>query len=87
MSLDLIKVVSQLEGMAAKLKANTEQKHQHLQQALNIISNEAINLDLLKKKIAASSGKTTWLVADLVDGLARYYEPPPVIPEFTIITF
>ena len=85
MSLDLTKVVSQVGGMVARLKAGVEERQKHLQYALEIAEGEAIDLDSLKKKIAVSKGKTTWLVAGLVDGLAQHYEAPPLPPEFTIL--
>jgi hypothetical protein len=83
LSLDLTKIATQVEEMTARLKADSEHRQKHLQQALNIISDKAIDLDGLKKKIALS--KTTWLVADLVDGLDTHYKPPQPPAEFTII--
>ena len=83
MSLDLTKIVTQVSGMVARLKDGREEREKRLQYALRVVGDEAINLDDLKKKIAA--GKTTWLVADLVDGLAGSYEAPPVPAEFTVM--
>ncbi|HEY78883.1 MAG TPA: hypothetical protein G4O09_07210, partial [Dehalococcoidia bacterium] len=67
MSLDLLKVVSQVEGMVARLKAGARERQESLRQALQVIDRQAADLDSLQRKIAAS--KTTWLVAGLVDGL------------------
>ena len=83
MSLDLTKIVTQVSGMIARLKDGREEREKRLQYALHVVGDEAINLDDLKKKIAAS--KTTWLVADLVEGLAGSYEAPPVPAEFTVM--
>ena len=83
MSLDLTKVVSQVGGMVARLKAGVEEKQKRLQHALDILRNQASNLDYLARKIASS--KTTWLVAGLVDGLDQHYKAPPIPTEFTII--
>lgn len=83
MSLDLTKVVSQVGGMVARLKAGVEEKQKRLQHALDVLRNQASNLDYLARKIASS--KTTWLVAGLVDGLDQRYEAPPIPTEFTII--
>ena len=69
--------------MIARLKDGREEREKRLQYALHVVGDEAINLDDLKKKIAAS--KTTWLVADLVEGLAGSYEAPPVPAEFTVM--
>jgi hypothetical protein len=82
-SLDLTKVASQVGGMVARLKDAREERQKHLQNALDVVGNEAIDLDALKRKIAAS--KTTWLVANLVDTLASHYGAPPAPTEFTVI--
>ncbi|MBA7628755.1 hypothetical protein ES703_36250 [subsurface metagenome] len=83
MSLDLTKVVSQVGGMVAQLKAGVEERQKRLQKALDVLRNQASNLDYLTRKIASS--KTTWLVAGLVDGLDQRYKAPPIPTEFTII--
>ena len=83
MSLDLTKVAAQVGNMVARLKDGREERQKRLQYALDIVGNEAIDLDDLKKKIAAS--KTTWLVADLVDRLAGHYGAPSTPAEFTVI--
>jgi len=82
-SLDLTKVVLQVGGMVARLKAGVEKRQKRLQHALDVLRNQASNLDYLTRKIAAS--KTTWLVAGLVDGLDQHYKAPPIPTEFTII--
>ena len=83
MSLDLTKIASQVGSMVAKLKEGREERQKRLQYALDVVGSEAIDLEELKKKIAAS--KTTWLVADLVDRLASHYEAPLTPSEFTVM--
>ncbi len=83
MSLDLTKVVSQVGGMIARLKAGSEERQKRLQKALDVLRNQASNLDYLTRKIACS--KTTWLVAGLVDGLDQRYKAPPISTEFIIL--
>ena len=83
MSLDLTKVVAQVGGMVARLKAGVEERRKRLEQALAVLHGQASNLDYLAKKIAAS--RTTWLVAGLVDGLDLRYKAPPLPAEFSII--
>ena len=83
MSLDLTKVVSQVGSMVAKLKAGSAERQKRLNYALDILRNQATDLDYLTRKIASS--KTTWLVAGLVDGLDQHYKAPPIPPEFTIL--
>jgi len=83
MSLDLAKLVSQVGGMIARLKAGREEKQERLNNALDVLRRQTPDLDSLASKIAAS--KTTWLVAGLVDGLDRHYAPPPCPLEFTVM--
>ncbi len=83
MSLDLTKVVSQVGGMVARLKAGIEERQRRLNYALDVLHNQATDLDYLKRKVATS--KTTWLVAGLVERLDHHYKPPPLPTEFTII--
>jgi hypothetical protein len=82
-SLDLAKIARQVENMVASLRAGSQQRQQCLKKALSVLISEAINLEQLEKRITLS--KTTWLVAELVDGLCRHYKPPPSPKEFTII--
>ena len=83
MSLDLTKVVSQVGGMVARLKAGVEERQKCLQHALAVLRNQSSNLDYLARKIASS--QTTWLVAGLADGLDQHYKAPPLPTEFSII--
>ena len=81
--LDLTKVAWQVEGMVARLKAGSEERREHLQNALSVLYERDDDLEHLKRKIASS--KTTWLVAGLVDGLSCHHEAPPIPLEFTVI--
>ena len=83
MSLDLTKVATQVGAMISGLKDTRAEREKRLQFALETLGNPAIDLDALKKKCAAS--KTTWLVAELVDGLARRYPEPPIPADFTVM--
>ena len=83
MSLDLAKIVSQVGGMVARLKAGSEDRQKRLQYALDILHSQSADLPNLRRKIAAS--KTTWLVAGVVDGLDQHYEAPATPQEFTVI--
>ncbi|MFC2011891.1 DNA double-strand break repair nuclease NurA [Chloroflexota bacterium] len=83
MSLDLSRVAAQVGEMLSRLKAGLSQRQKHLDNALDTVRSQSDNIDSLKKKIALS--RTTWLVADLVDGLGHHYEAPPRPDEFTVI--
>ncbi len=83
MALDLTQVASQVEGMAARLKADEKDREERLQHALETLRSSSANLESLKEKIEKS--KTTWLVAGLTDGLDQHYEAPSCPPEFTVM--
>jgi len=82
-SLDLTKVAAQVSGMIAGLRDTREERQKRLRFALDILSSRSIDLDDLKRKIAAS--RTTWLVADMVEGLDCHYQAPPTPAEFTVL--
>jgi len=81
MPLDLSQVAAQIEGLAAKLKSEEKERGERLERALALL--HAADVASLKRKVASS--KTSWLVAELVDGLAQHYEAPPCPSEFTVL--
>ena len=83
MSLDLTKIAQQVEKMVASLRASGKERQQRLKQALSVLTSKDTNLDKLRKRIALS--KTTWLVAEPVDGLCQHYKMPPAPEGFTVI--
>ena len=83
MSLDLTKVAAQVFGMIAGLKDSRAERESRLRLATDTLGNPGIDLDALKKKIKA--GKTTWLVAEIMDGLNRRYPAPPPPADFTVL--
>jgi len=83
MSLDLTKVISQVGGMVARLKAGSKEREKRLQYALDTLHNQAGDIENLARKI--DSSKTTWLVAGLVDGFDRCYQALPIPDKFTIV--
>lgn len=70
--------------MVAKLKSGEQEKHERLRSALKTFQ-DTKDIEKLKRKIAAAKGKTSWLVAGVVDGLDRSHAPPPIPSEFTVI--
>jgi hypothetical protein len=84
-SLDLTKVALQVAGMVARLKAGGAERQKRLNHALDVLRDKSIDLDRLRKKIEDSTGKTTWLVAGLVDGLDQHYKASSTPTEFTVI--
>ena len=83
MSLDLTKVAAQVISMISGLRDRRAEQEKRLKFALETLFSPAIDLDDLKKKIKAS--KTTWLVADIVEGLNKCYPLPPIPTDFTVL--
>ncbi len=84
MSLDLTGVVAQVVNMVARLRYGLEDRRKRLDDALEILRHEdTADINELKRKLAAA--RTTWLVAGLVEGLARHYPAPPPPADFTVI--
>jgi len=83
LSLDLTKVAAQVGAMISGLKDSRAERQKRLKFALETLGSPAIDLEALKKKIKA--GKTTWLVAELVEGLNKRYPVPPAPADFTVM--
>jgi hypothetical protein len=85
MTLDITKVASQVGEMLTKLKSDNEQLLHNLKSARDKLNDQSLDIDKLKRKISASNGKTTWLVAGLVENLNRVYAPPEAPSEFAVL--
>jgi hypothetical protein len=83
MSLDLTKVAGQVIAMIAALRDGRAERQKRLRFALDTLGNEAIDLADLKKKIEVS--RTTWLVADIFEGLNKRYPLPTAPSDFTVL--
>jgi hypothetical protein len=83
MSLDLTKVAAQVITMIAGLKESRAESENRLRFALETLNSPALDLDALKRKIRDS--RTTWLVADIVEGLNQRYPVPPAPIDFTVM--
>jgi hypothetical protein len=82
-SLDLTNVAAQVISMISGLKNRRVEQENHLRYSMETINNPVIDLDALKKKI--KNGKTSWLVAGIVEGLNQRYPLPPTPPDFTVM--
>jgi len=71
--------------MVARLKAGGDERRERLQNALDVLQDKSLDPESLSKKIEASKGKTTWLVAGLVEGLSPHYQAPSLPPEFSVL--
>lgn len=85
MSLDLSKVIDQITDMVTRLKTGRNERLERIDRAVATLRNQSEGLDALKKKIALSRGKTTWLVAEPVEKLDIRHSLPPIPPDFTVL--
>jgi len=83
MSLDLNRVAAQIEGMAAGLKAEQQEKEGRLGHALDVLRLKSNDLDALRRKIQSS--KTTWLVAGVAGELTGRHKPASCPSDFAVI--
>ncbi len=83
MSLSLADIASQVAGMAAKYKANSQKTQHQLLKAMAICSDYGKDLEWLKKKTIGS--KTSWLIAQPVERLDYHYPSPQPPDEFSIM--
>jgi hypothetical protein len=70
--------------MVARLRADGLERRQRLERALDILTGQAADLGELEKKIAASLGRTTFLVAKPVEGLDGRFPAPTAPAEFSV---
>jgi hypothetical protein len=85
MSLDLNQVAAQIDGMAADLKADEQGRKDCLRRALDELLSRSSDIEALRAKLERSKGKTTWLVAGILNGLGGAYEPAPLPPDFVAL--
>ncbi|MFH1651740.1 MAG: DNA double-strand break repair nuclease NurA [Chloroflexota bacterium] len=83
MALDLGKVAGQVSGMVSRLRDGYAERQERLRRAEDTLRQPALDLAELKKKI--KDARTSWLVADVVEGLDHRYPPPPCPAEFTVV--
>jgi len=82
-SLDLSSIVSQVEGMVGQFKTGSQERQQHLLQAIAVLGNRDIDLEQLKRKVASS--RTSWLVAEPIEKLDCRYPAPPLPDECSVM--
>ena len=83
MTLDITKIAPQIGDMVIKIKSGSQERREHLKCALDKLCDKSVNIEKLKRKIAAA--RTPWPVAGLCDGLNLHYPAPPVPDEYTVL--
>lgn len=85
MGLELIRILAQIEAMGASLREGLVVKKDRMARALEEFRRQSPNLGPLRQRIRDSQGKTTWLVAGLVEGWDASYPAPSLPPEHVIL--
>jgi hypothetical protein len=83
MTLDLVKIAPQIGDMIIKIKSDSLERREHLNNALDKLNDPNINLDSLKRKII--NARTPWPVARLFEGLNLRFPAPKAPEEYSII--
>jgi hypothetical protein len=81
--LDLNRVAGQIAKMVGQFKARGQERQEHLAHALTLLVDKKLDFEKLKRK--AAQGKTTFLVAGLVEPLASHHAPTVMPHDFSII--
>jgi len=82
MALDLHKVANSISAMASDLAESRIRQADRIRGALEVFGSP-VDAGNLKEKITSS--KTSWLVAEIIDGLNKKYLPSPTPGEFHIL--
>ncbi|HSW57820.1 MAG TPA: DNA double-strand break repair nuclease NurA [Dehalococcoidales bacterium] len=83
MTLDITKIASQIGEMADKIKTGNHERHQHLMTALAKLNDRSVDIEKLKRKIAASH--TPWVAAGLCESLNARYPVPACPADYTVL--
>lgn len=83
MPLDFTRIAAQVASMIVSLKDARAEQRQRLETALATFTDPGLDAAALAQKIEAA--KTSWLVAEITDGLNRRYPAPPPPPDFTVM--
>ena len=73
MTLDITQISSQIIEMAGRIKAGNRERSEHLRAAMTKLNDPGLNLEMLKRKIAASR-TPNWSPAGLVEGFSQRYD-------------
>ncbi len=83
MTLDITKIAAQIGDMAGKIETGSRERREHLKTACEKLNDNAVNLGLLKRKIATA--RTPWAVAGLCGSINARYPAPPVVPDYIVL--
>ena len=84
MTLDITQISTQIGEMVGRIKTGNRERSEHLRAAMTKLSDPALNLEMLKRKIAAAR-TPNWSPVGLVDGLSRRYPAPAAPQEYSAL--
>jgi hypothetical protein len=83
--LDFSRVATQIDSMISQIKAGAGQRRENLSRALGLMCDDSLDFEKLKRKVALSAGKTTFLVAGLVETPDSHFTAPVVPCDHTVL--
>jgi hypothetical protein len=83
LTLDITKIAAQIGQMTTKIQEGSQERQAHLRAALAQITDDSVNLSLLKRKIATA--RTPWAVAEIYHEINGRFPAPPCPPEYTVL--
>jgi hypothetical protein len=84
MTLDITQISAQISEMVGKIKTGNRERGEHLRAAMTKLNDPAMNLEMLKRKIAAAR-TPNWSPAGLVEGFSQRYAPPNTPREYSAL--
>jgi hypothetical protein len=84
MTLDISQISGQISEMVSKIKTGNRERGEHLKAAMTKLNDPDINLEMLKRKIAAAR-TPNWSPAGIVEGFSQRYAPPAAPLEYSVL--
>jgi hypothetical protein len=84
MTLDITQISVQIGEMVGRIKTGNRERGEHLRAAMTRLGDPDINLEMLKRKIAAAR-TPNWSPAGLVEGFSQRYNAPEPPREYSAL--
>jgi hypothetical protein len=84
MTLDITQISAQIGEMVAGIKIDSRERSEHLRAAMSKLTDPDLNLEKLKRKIAAAR-TPSWSPAGLVEGFGQKYPAPETPREYSAL--
>ena len=84
MTLDITQISNQIGQMVGNIKTGNSERSEHLKSAMSKLCDPDINLEALKRKIAAAR-TPNWSPAGLVEGFSQRYTAPAAPRDYSVL--